>query len=99
MRDYFSEVISPKAPNWPPDLGLKAISNIDMNSLKYLTFKVLLCLRVMAANLILSYGPQHRMKLHREKSVTIPRCEPQCSTGFCYALQATAQDFVMHNGP
>jgi hypothetical protein len=48
--DFLSKVISPKVPTWPPDSWSKAVLNVDSNSPRYSTFKVLLC-----------YGPMQQI--------------------------------------
>jgi hypothetical protein len=41
--DFLSKVISPKVPNWSPDSYTKSVLNIDSNSPRNSTSKVLTC--------------------------------------------------------
>ncbi len=92
-------MISPKVPNWSPDSYTKAVSNIDSNSPRNSTTKVLTpmghcdrfgyALWATAINLVIRYGPLRQISLY-----AMGHCDR-----FGNALWATAINLVIRYGP
>jgi hypothetical protein len=110
VRCFLSEVISPKVPNWSPDSYTTAFSNIDSNSPRNLTSKVLERSEALTHIWLCAMGHCDKFgcALWATAANLVIRYGPlwwiwlytmgHCG-GFGYALWATVVDLVIRYGP